>query len=131
PEAESALIAAMLNDSDGTLVDQALAEGLRRDSFHDWRLGAVYDSMIRLRRADMVPDSISVAHDLKAHGELDRCGGVEAVIGMGDSPFSLVAFKNHLELVLVLASQRAALKHLKAAEEALKAEHMTRGDLHE
>lgn len=131
PDAESSVLAAMLNTEDGSCIDEAVSLGLTHESFYEPASRIVAESVIRLRSNDVTIDTITVLQDLRASGDVAAVGGVGGLEELAGRDYSLTAFKQHVELLVSLASQRKAIRHLAEAQEALYQQYVTADDMHE
>lgn len=128
-EAERSVLAAILNDQDGTLTDKAIADGLKPESFFEWQKGMILSAVIRLRSKDIIPSVVTLAQDLSGTAELDKVGGATALVSLVNENYSLSQFPSHLELVLCLACQRQAMAQSEAVKAVLNNDYMSRDEL--
>lgn len=66
----------------------------------------IFAAIAQLFNSHKSTDAISVAHILKAKGELEEAGGYVYLAELTDSTFDLLLFETHLEIVKELSLER-------------------------
>ena len=105
PEAEQAVIAAMLMDTDAIL---RAGEHVDDTMFYDERHRRIFRAMIALSQRSEVVDPVTLANELLRRGELDASGGKEYIGELIDAVPTAANVEYHAKIV----KEKALLRRL-------------------
>ncbi len=95
-EAEKAVLAAMLLDSD--TLDEAFLV-LRKESFYRPSHRKIFEAIYELHARDVPVDQLSVSERLAAKGELESVGGRSYIVELANNSFALANWRYHAQLI--------------------------------
>jgi replicative DNA helicase len=105
PEAEQAVIAAMLMDTDAIL---RAGEHVDDTMFYDERHRRIFRAMIAISQRNEVVDPVTLANELDRRGELDASGGKEYIGELIDAVPTAANVEYHAKIV----KEKALLRRL-------------------
>jgi replicative DNA helicase len=105
PEAEQAVIAAMLMDTDAIL---RAGEHVDDTMFYDERHRRIFRAMIAISQRNEVVDPVTLANELNRRGELDASGGKEYIGELIDAVPTAANVEYHAKIV----KEKALLRRL-------------------
>ena len=105
-EAEQALLSAMIWNQDA--LQECLIE-LEPDDFYNPANRIIFNAIKRMFDEGRPIDMITLADVLKSEGNLEKAGGPEHLVGLGES-YVLDAWQNHIELLRRDSILRAMIK---------------------
>ena len=105
PEAEQAVIAAMLMDTDAIL---RASEHVDDTMFYDERHRRIFRAMIAISQRNEVVDPVTLANELNRRGELDASGGKEYIGELIDAVPTAANVEYHAKIV----KEKALLRRL-------------------
>lgn len=106
-DAERAVLSACLLDDTAAKTATAC---ISADDFFRPAHAHIFNAIAEIVRRGGVPDAITVAHRLAAEGLLEESKGRVYLLELTDDRFSLLAYREHLEIVRQYAIQRRIAK---------------------
>ena len=107
PEAEQAVIAAMLMDTDAIL---RASEHVDDTMFYDERHRRIFRAMIAISQRSEVVDPVTLANELNRRGELDASGGKEYIGELIDAVPTAANVEYHARIVKEKALMRRLIE---------------------
>lgn len=106
-DAEKAVISACLLDAE---IAAYAASSLVAEDFHRPAHAHIFRAIDAIVKKGSVPDAITVAHRLAAEGLLEESRGREYLLELADDRFSMLAYREHTEIIRQFAIQRRIAK---------------------
>ncbi|HUU97479.1 MAG TPA: DnaB-like helicase C-terminal domain-containing protein [Phycisphaerae bacterium] len=108
-DAERALIAAVLRDPERVILEAGEA-GLVSDDIYAWPNRILWDTVVRLCSAGVVPDVLTLIRELKRTGDYDKVGGSDYIQRLGDLSWSTALIGRHIEAIRACGDLRRILQ---------------------
>lgn len=106
-EAEAALIGALIIDPEAF---REVGDVVRAEDFYQGRHRLQFEAIESLDASGSAVDAITLKDELTRRGNLDKAGGVDALIAAMESVTSAAAVKHHARIVRDLADRRALIR---------------------
>lgn len=107
PEAEQAVLGSLLLDPTTVSV---VAPSLRPSDFYDERNGWIYAAILALEEDGVGADFVTLTDELDRRGQLHQVGGAACVMDLINATPTAIHVEHYADLVLRLASDRAAIR---------------------